>query len=167
MYYVKQVLTITALFLLAACGGGGGSGSGTTLSGVQSASDTATVTLTVVLQGVSASTVKGIQGTITLPSGVVLRTDAAGNMAGGVMTTTGTAAGLIEGKYTAATGAAPATVTIGFVTSGNLAAGDIVTLSANLSPGVSAPAVSAYTISGIKLVDAGGNNVSGASLALR
>ena len=146
--------------MLAGCGGGGG-------DGVVPPAAATSMKLTVVLEGNNAALVKGISATITLPSGVVLNADAAGKVLSGVLTpATGTPSGSMDGKYIAASGSTPATVTVAFITSDNLAAGDFVTLTADLSPGISAPAVSAFIISS-KLVDADGVVVSGASLVLR
>jgi hypothetical protein len=145
------------------------------LTGVTSIADTSlqtvgstTMKLNVVLQGSAAASVKGIQATINFPAGAVLKADATGKLLSGVMTpATGTPSVNIEGKYTAVSGAAPATVTVAFVTSNNLTAGDFVTLTVDLSPSTSVPAASAFIISSSKLVDADGVVVSGASLALR
>lgn len=124
--------------------------------------------LTVVLQGAAAASVKGIQTTITLPAGVVLRTEATGEvMSGDITQAANTPTGTIIGKYTVAANGAPASVTIGFPTTGNLTAGDVLILNADLLPGVSAPTAAAFIFSGSKLVDADGNSVGGASLALR
>lgn len=159
MNTIKHILLITFTFLLAACGGGDGA--------APPAAETS-MKLTVVLEGSNAASVKGISGTITLPSGVVLRADNTGKLLSGVMTTaTGTPSGNMDGKYTAALGSTPATITVAFITSGNLTAGDFVTLTADLEPGTSVPAATAFTINSSKLVDADGVVVSGASLVLR
>jgi hypothetical protein len=139
------------------------------LTGVKSISETAlqnitastTMKLTVVLQGSAAASVKGMQATITLPSGVVLRADASGETASGVITAV--QSGNIASKYTAAA----STVTLGFITSASMVAGDLLTLTADISAGVSAPAAAAFTLSASKLIDADGKAVSEASLAIK
>jgi hypothetical protein len=116
-------------------------GGGDTTTDNQSTATTKTVNLTVVLQGSGATAVKGIQGTITLPSTVVFPADPAGAILNGVLTpATGTLAGIIVGKYIAGANGAPATVSIGFITTGTMMAGALVTLTAELPPGVSVPA---------------------------
>lgn len=134
----------------------------TTLQNVGSMS----MKMTIALQGSAAASVKGIQGTITLPSGVMLRTDAAGKILSGVMTMVSTASGFIEAKYTVTASNAPATVTLAFITTGNVMAGDILVFYFDLMPGVSAPATTAFTISNSKLLDADGTSVSGVSLVM-
>ena len=144
------------------------------LTGVTSIAETSlqsigatSMKLTVVLQGSGSASVKGIQGTITLPSGVTMKADATGKLLSGVMTpATGTPSGSLDGKYSAANGT-PATVTFGYITSGNLTAGNFIILTADVSPGTSVPAVSAFVISSSKLVNTDGVAVSEASLALR
>jgi hypothetical protein len=120
--------------------------------------------LTLVLQGSGAASVRGIQATITLPTGVVLRADANGATSSGVVTAAASApSGYIESKYTAAS----ATVTLGFITDKSMVAGELLTLTADLSAGVSASAAVAFTLSAVKLIDADGKVVSGASLLLQ
>ncbi len=165
MNIIKHILTITFIFLLAGCGGGDGGYVATPPVAPPTAATS--MKLTVVLEG-NAASVKGISATITLPSGIALNADAAGKVLSGVLTpATGTPSGSMDGKYTAASGSTPATVTVAFITSDNLAAGDFVILTADLEPGTSAPAITAFVISNSKLVDADGVVVSGASLALR
>ena len=127
-----------------------------------------TMKLTVVLQGGAAASVKGIQTTLTLPAGVLLRTDSSGAVMNGVLTqASAVAPGLLEEKYTAAANGVPAKVTLGFIASGSVTAGDVINLNTDLSPGVSTPAAAAFTFVGSKLVDADGPSVSGTSLAIR
>lgn len=145
------------------------------MTGVTTITDTSlqyvgvtTLKLTVALQGSAATSVKGIQGTVTLPAGVSFHADATGNVANGVITAAASApSGIIAGKYTSAANGAPATVTFGYLTSGSMAAGDVMILNADLSPGISAQTVGAFTISAGKLVDANGNVVSEAALTIR
>jgi hypothetical protein len=124
--------------------------------------------LTVVLQGSSVASVKGIQATITIPADVLLRADTKGGLLSGVLLAAANApSGIIEGKYTAAANGNSATVTLGFITSGNMVAGDLLTLAADLSSDVSEPPASAFTLSAVKLIDADGKAVSGVSLVLQ
>jgi hypothetical protein len=124
----------------------------------------ATLKLTVVLQGSSAASVKGIQASITLPADVVLRADASGGILDGVLTAATTApANMIEGKYASAT----TTVTFGFITSGSMAAGNVLILATDVKAGVSAPAAAAFALGTSRFVDADGKDVSGASLVLQ
>lgn len=117
---------------------------------------------------VGATSVKAIQATITLPTGVELRADATGKPLYGVIAATGSAAsGMTNGKYTPATATAPATLTLGLMTTVSLAAGDIITIKADLASGSAAPAANAFTLGASKLVDTNGNIVSGASLDIR
>lgn len=122
--------------------------------------------LTLTLQG-SAATARGIQASITFPTGVVLRADASGKPLVGVLTVAGSAAASqVDGKYTPATNSAPATVTVGLMSSASLAVGDVITINIDLVAGASVPATSAFAISS-KLVDGSGNIVSTASVLLR
>lgn len=126
-----------------------------------------TMKLTMALQGNAAASVKGAQGTIVLPNGVTLRAATTGRVLNGVIVPlAGTPSGIMEGKYTAAALGNAATVTIGFVTSGNITAGDLLVVEVDLPPGVAAPAAGTFALSGSSLVDADGNSVSGASLSL-
>ena len=125
--------------------------------------------LTIALQGAAASSVKGIQANIMFPFGVVLRADPAGAPLADVLSATGSAAGsgYLNGKYTPP-GFAPASLNLGFMTTGNLAAGDIITINADLASGTTTvPLTSAFIISGVKLLDSNGNAVSGVSLSIR
>jgi len=121
--------------------------------------------LTVALNGSDVASVKGIQTIITLPAGVLLRSDATGKLLTGVITTMGSASsGYPEGKFTSAAN----TLTLGLITAGNLTAGDIITINLDLASGTTtAPAASAFTIGTSNLVDNNGLVVSGASLSLR
>ncbi len=123
------------------------------------------VKLVLALQG---NNVNGIDVTITLPAGVVLKTDSVGRPLVGVLTGTGSGAtALIAGKYTAANGSKSATLTLGIIASSSLIAGDIVNITADLASGTPAPPATAFTLSGSKLVSSTGNVVTGASLTLK
>jgi hypothetical protein len=126
--------------------------------------------LTVALQGAGATSVKAIQTTVTLPAGVVLRADATGAPFDGVLMTTGSAlSGILIGKYTPATATTLATLTLGLITTGNLAAGDIIVINADLVSGSSVPTAGSFTMSAGTLTDTNGNNVDAdaASLTIR
>ena len=98
----------------------------------------------------------------------MLRADGTGKINSDVITKlVNTLSGAIEGTYSAAVVGTPATVTFFFITSGNFIAGDILNVNADLSSGTAAPAASAFTLSGIRLVDADGIVVTGPSLTLR
>ena len=156
---VKQILTIITIILFAGCG----SGDDTTNDN----QSTKTVKLTIALQGNEAASVKGIQTTITLPTGVQLNAATNGELPNGAIPpSTGTPPGTLAGKYTAAANGAPATVTIAFITTGTMTAGDLVTLTADLPAGVSVPTAGEFTISS-RFVGADGKKVDGASLVLR
>ena len=128
----------------------------------------ASIKLTIALQGVGVTSVKALQATITLPAGVVIRTESNGKPLTGVFATTGSAtSGLLDGKYTPATVTAPATLTIGFITTGTLSSGDVITINADLASGTTAPGVSAFTVSSSRLIDGDSNTVSGVVLALK
>ena len=128
----------------------------------------ASIKLTIALQGVGVTSVKALQATITLPAGVVIRTESNGKPLTGVFATAGSAtSGLLDGKYTPATVTAPATLTIGFITTGTLSSGDVITINADLAAGTTAPGVSAFTVSSSRLIDGDSNTVSGVVLALR
>jgi hypothetical protein len=125
--------------------------------------------LTISLQGADAGIVKGIEVTISLPAGVVLRSDATGVPLAGVVATAGSASngGLFGAKYNPATATAPGTLHLGFITTGTLTAGDVFTFTGDLALGSTAPTASAFTISSSMLSDFDGKSVTGASLALR
>lgn len=126
-----------------------------------------TLKLTLTLQGSSASTVKGIQVAITLPTGASVKADSTKNVLDGVITVTGSATNSSTvGNYTAATATSPATLLIGLMSSTTLSAGDVIILNYDLAAGSSVPAATAFTLSAPKLVATGGVAVSGASLAL-
>jgi hypothetical protein len=130
----------------------------------------AAVTLTVVLHGAGAASVKAFQATITLPDGVVLRTDSAGATLPGVLTATGAAAtGSVSGIYLPASTTAPAALNIYYTntTTNSLAEGDIITLAANPANGATLPAASAFTITKSRLFDINGIDVNGVSLVLK
>jgi hypothetical protein len=127
--------------------------------------------LTVALQGTD---VKAVSATITFPAGVSLRVDATGKLQVGVLSGLGGAAvaSFLDGKYTAATAASPATLTLGLMsTTTSLVAGDIISINANLATGTAAPAASAFILSATKFTGSsvGGNTpvIIGASLSLR
>lgn len=127
-----------------------------------------TMKLIIVLQGSAAASVKGIQATIKLPAGVTLRAELAGGVLNGVITPAANSpSGIIDGKYYAVSIDSQTTLTLGYGTSGNLTAGDILILNADLLPGFAAPASSAFTFSSSKLIDFTGNVVNEASLTLR
>jgi hypothetical protein len=127
-----------------------------------------TMKLIIALQGTGAASVKAIQATITLPAGVVMRADITGKPLAGVLASSGSAAsGQLEGKYTPATATAPAMFTVGLITTGSLAAGDVLSITADLTSGTIAPVASSFTVVDNKLVDSYGSIVSGALLALR
>ena len=58
-------------------------------------------------------------------------------------------------------------MTLEFGASGSVSADDVITLNADLLPGVTAPAISVFIFTGSKLVDDTGNVVNEASLTLR
>lgn len=158
---IRRIVTIVSLVLLSACGGGGGGGDDTV------APNTVNY-LTVVLEGSEAASVKGIQATITLPTGVAFNTDAANKSKLLITPAANVPAGYIDGIYTAATPSAPATASLVYLTTGSLTAGDLVSLKLDVSPGVAVPAASAFLLSNVKLVTGvTGSTVSGASLTLR
>jgi hypothetical protein len=127
-----------------------------------------TMKLTIALQGTGATSVRGVQATITFPAGVLLRTDATGKPLPGVLAAMGSAAsGLINGQFTPETATAPASLTLGLITTTGLAAGDIIVINADLASGISAPTAGSFAIAASKLVDTSGSIASGASLALR
>lgn len=163
MNQIKNILTLLSLLFLAACGSGG-----ETTTSSQQPPAASSVNLTVVLQGSATASVKGIQATITIPAGVVLRADGTGKIMSDVITKlVNTPSGTIEGIYSAAVVGTPATATFFFITSGNFIAGDILNVNADISSGTTAPTAAAFTLSGIRLVDADGIDVIGPSLILR
>jgi hypothetical protein len=123
--------------------------------------------LTLSLQGSNAASVKAIQAVITLPAGVTLRAGADGAPLAGVLAGLGGAASApLLAKYTKAIASSPATLTIGFITTGNLIAGDILTINTDLAAGTSAPAAAAFAITS-KLIDFASKEVVGASLTAK
>ena len=153
----QRLLAVIAMFFLSACGGGGGGGSNVG----------STMTQTISLQGTGATSVKAIEATVVLPAGVVLRTDATGKLQAGVFSTTGSASsGLLDGNYTPATAATSATLTLGFITTGSLNAGEIIIINADLVAGATAQAASPFTLNNSTLIDGSGNTVSTASLTM-
>lgn len=105
-----------------------------------------TMKLTIALQGSTATSVKGFLAAIKFPSGVTLRADLAGALLNGAVTLTPNApSGYVEGKYFAVGMDNQATVNLGYMSSGNLAAGDMLIINADLAPGVAAPTAEAFT----------------------
>jgi hypothetical protein len=164
MNSIKLIQILLSIFILAGCG----EGESTTPIDSQQPAGSKTVNLTVVLQGSEAVSVKGIQTTISLPANVVFPSDASGGILNGVISpATGTPSGTIVGKYTAGANGVPSTVTIAFITQGTMSAGDLMTLTAELPPGVSVPATSQFTLNNSRFLDKDLNNMSGVSLVLR
>ena len=124
--------------------------------------------LTLSLGGNSASLVKGIQATITFPSNAALRADASGELFASVLATTGSAgSSFLAGKFVSATALTPALLNLGLITTGSLAAGDVITINADIAAGSASPAASAFVITGSTLVDANGVTVNSASIAIK
>ncbi len=167
MIKILVCLASMSLLLLAGCGGGGGGGSTGSPSGGGQTSTTS-MKLTMVLQGTTASNVKAIQTTVTFPAGVVLQTDAIGKTLDGVVIATGSATnGLFAAKFTPATSTTAVTLTLGHTTNGNLIAGDLFIINADLTAGSTAPAASAFILTNTSLIDMDGIAVSGASLSIQ
>lgn len=163
MNYLKTFLLIISLSLLAACGGGDAN---TTEVG------TTPMKLAVILEGSSVAAIRGIHTEITLPAGVILPADANSQVMSGVITqATNTPSGIVIGKYTAATVATPAVLTIDYAATypvtKNFAAGEVLILNVDLAPGIDVPVAAAFTFSNNKLVDANSDNVSGANLTIK
>jgi hypothetical protein len=128
---------------------------------------TTTLQLTVALQGANATSVMGVQATIILPASVIMRADSSGEPLPGVIAPSpGVTGGFLDGKYTPATATTPATISLGFINTKNLTAGDIIDIACDLVPGAAAPAAGAISIGTSTLVDSKGNSVSGASLSI-
>ncbi len=148
MNITKYILTITYLIFLAACGGGSDS------TGTVATVAKTTMNLTVVLNGSNASQVKGIQATITLPDGVIVKAGSDGQITDGVIIPSNTTPdGLIVGKCIAA----EKKVSIVFETTKDMVAGDLATITLDLNAGTTAPAATAFEIISSKLV--GGSEV--------
>lgn len=121
--------------------------------------------LTAVLEGSAAASVKGIQATITLPTGASVRTDAAGKLLDGMIAATGSAAnGSLAANYIPAAASSPAKVIIALMSSTNLSAGNVIILKVDMAPGSTTPSAGSFAITPSKLVGTGGSTVSGASL---
>lgn len=124
--------------------------------------------LTLSLQGTSATSVKGIQATITLPDGASASADATGKVLSGVFTTKGSAVNCsIDGNYTPATANSQAILTFGLISSTTLTTGDVIDINLDIAPETSSPPITGFIISSMKLVATGGVVVSDASLVMR
>lgn len=137
-------------------------------SGLQNIGTT-TMTLTLALSGTNVASVKAIQTTINLPTGIKVRAHAitSGEPLDGVLTTlAGSTTSLLSGSYTSTT--TPATLKLNFATAGtgNLVAGDIIRVVFDVTQGTVAPLASAFSLANTVLVDAYAADVAGVTLSV-
>lgn len=135
-------------------------------SGLQNIGTT-TMTLTLALGGTNAASVKGVQATINLPTGIKVRAHAitSGEPLDGVLTPlVGGTSSLLNGSYTSTT--TPATLKLNFATAGNLVTGNIIRVTFDVTQGATTPSVSDFSLTGIVLIDAAAADVSGATLSV-
>jgi hypothetical protein len=156
---IKRLLLfglMCGILALAGCGGGGGG------NAAAPQPTTATVKLSTsgtLPQGTSLS---GIGGTITLPSGVTVQADASGVVSGSVVTVAGVAApGTIVAFYIPANGTTPASVTFAMVSTAaaGFGIGEFATLTCNLASGAT-PTASDFSLT-FQATDLSGNTVNG------
>jgi hypothetical protein len=132
---------------------------------------TVTKKLTVALGGTNASSVQALQTILTLPAGLLLRSDTAGIPLGAVFTLSGSAASAKDvsyvARYVAASGNTPAKVTFALIApKGGLVAGDILTLTCDVATGSAVPAASEVTLSGNVFKDSNGAALTGPALSM-
>ncbi|QEM66804.1 hypothetical protein FO488_00595 [Geobacter sp. FeAm09] len=128
---------------------------------------TTTMTLTLALSGTNVASVKAIQATINLPTGIKVRAHAitSGEPLDGVLTPlAGGTSPLLNGSYTSST--TPATLKLNFATTANLVAGNIISVTFDVTPGTATPSASDFSLTGIVLIDATAADVSGATLSV-
>ncbi|KAB0671459.1 hypothetical protein F6V30_02445 [Oryzomonas sagensis] len=130
---------------------------------------TTTMTLTLALSGTNVASVKAIQTTINLPTGIKVRAHAitSGEPLDGVLTPlAGSTSSLLNGSYTSTT--TPATLKLNFATAGtgNLVAGDIIRVVFDVTQGTVAPLASAFSLTNTVLVDANTADVTGVTLSV-
>jgi hypothetical protein len=157
----RRPKTRAALGLLCAaalCGCSGGKGQ-----------PSPTAVLTLSTQGsIAAQSIRGLQLTITLPSGVTIGADSGGMPNDGVLAASGVAAGgsaTVAGHYTAATASSPGTVTLVLVKTTGFDIGEFARVTCNLASGTALQAAD-FGHSGFKAVDQHGATIDGLEVTM-
>ncbi len=153
----KLILTmVLAAGVFSACGGGGGGGGGTTHAGPT------TAVLTLSTQGTSTN-LGGLGVTVVFPTGVSVKTDAAGNVDSTVVTASGVAGGqaAVISLYSPATSTAKASLSVvlaGSTVSG-FGVGEFATVKCTLNSG--SPVETDFGLEDFQPVDVHGSALSG------
>src|SRR6185369_898652 len=155
---------IAALFAAAAAMSGCSGGSGGAAAPVTVAKPTGGL-IKLGTSGTSAS-IGGIDLQVSLPAGVTVAADpVTGNVASGVVTISGAAAGgsnsLVAAKYTPAATGSPAKLHIVMVSAAGLPPGEFATIRFDLAAGASLPAKDAFSTANISAKGLDGLTLSG------
>jgi hypothetical protein len=158
------------------CGGGGGGASSTTNAQPATTTPPTTTTpttavLTLKTSGTASASYKGIELTVNLPAGVIVKTDPANpnQTAPGVFKLSGVfspySAQILPrpffGRYSSAGAGKPSTVTVAIASgSATFPVGEFATLTCDLS-GVSTASLSDFSVVNFAAYGAGGANVAG------
>lgn len=166
---LKLVILIGSFAMLFGCGGGGGDSSSDKGGGAVVQPTTAVLKLSAEGTLPAGTSIAGIGITITLPSGVTVKTDSDGKVASEVVVASGTTAGkatFTPPNYTAATATAPATLS--FVLASTEAAGfgtgEFATVTCDVASGAS-PKATDVTLGDFKPIDLKGVPIQGLSAA--
>lgn len=159
MNRVKHIFLTVLLFLLAACGGGDNN------------SEPQTKKMTLALSGTNTAAVEAFTATLTLPVGLLLRTDSSGVPLPTVFSLSSNNSAVQNINFTAhylpATGISPAVLTVGLLApNGGLVAGDIFDITCDVAADSAPPATSAVTLSSIDFRDESGATITGPLLSL-
>lgn len=159
MNHVKHIILTVLLSLLAACGGGDNS------------SEPQTKKLTLALSGTNTAAVQAFTATLTLPAGLLLRTDSSGVPLPTVFYLSSNTAAVqninFTAHYVAAAGISPATVTVALLApNGGLVAGDVFNITCDIAAGSAPPETSSVTLSSIDFRDPDGAAITGPQLSL-
>ena len=152
---------LVSLSLVYSCGGGGGKNN-------QSPSNPTSAVLTLGTQGTSTN-MGGLGVTVVLPPGVTVKTDAAGNVDGSVVASSGVAAGqaTVISLYTPATTTTKAKVSIALAGSAaaGFGVGEFATVACIVDSG--SPAEGDFSLENFQAVDVSGVMITGVSATLR
>lgn len=116
------------------------------------------------LQGtITAGAVKGAQFNLVLPQGVTVNTSSLDST---VLASSLALSGNTPSDVLLATRYTPGTVAVALISTQGLGAGTFATLTCNIPLGTTAPPASAFTISGLKVVDGQGTPLAGVTVTV-
>lgn len=116
---------------------------------------------------VAAGSIKGVEVTVTLPTGVTLKADANGVPNAGVVVVSGVApsGSSMAAKYTPAAGSTPGNVKVSIANSTGFGVGECVTITGDIASGI-VPTPAQFILSGFTAFDVYGAGMSGVSAAV-